>query len=124
MSKLFRRFLAASAAALVLTTASMPTYAAAERFTDVKPGAWYYTAVDYAVSEKLFSGTSSNTFSPNTPMTRAMFVRVLGNKANVDPAVISWTYPKEHGIRPMFSGRQDMRSSTALAAASSAPTRA
>ncbi len=85
MSKLFRRFLAASAAALVLTTASMPTYAAAERFTDVKPGAWYYTAVDYAVSEKLFSGTSSNTFSPNTPMTRAMFVRVLGNKANVDP---------------------------------------
>ena len=60
-------------------------FAAAEKFTDVKPGAWYYTAVDYAVSEKLFSGTSANTFSPNTPMTRAMFVRVLGNKARVDP---------------------------------------
>ena len=85
MSKLFRRFLAAGTAALMLATASIPAHAAAERFTDVKPGAWYYTAVDYAVGEKLFSGTSSNTFSPNAPMTRAMFVRVLGNKAGVDP---------------------------------------
>lgn len=85
MSKLFRRFLAAGTAAVMLTVTSIPAHASAERFTDVKPGAWYYTAVDYAVSEKLFSGTSSNTFSPNTPMTRAMFVRVLGNKAGVDP---------------------------------------
>lgn len=89
MSKAFRRFLAAGAAALALTTASMPAHAAAERFTDVKPGAWYYTAVDYAVSEKLFSGTAANTFSPNTPMTRAMFVRVLGNKAGIDPNRVS-----------------------------------
>ncbi len=60
--------------------------AAAERFTDVKPGKWYYTAVDYAVSEGLFSGTSSTTFSPEEPMTRGMFVTVLGNKARIDPA--------------------------------------
>jgi hypothetical protein len=59
--------------------------AAAEKFTDVKPGKWYYTAVDYAVSEGLFSGTSSTTFSPEEPMTRGMFVTVLGNKAKVDP---------------------------------------
>ncbi len=59
--------------------------AAAERFTDVKPGKWYYTAVDYAVSEGLFSGTSSTTFSPEEPMTRGMFVTVLGNKAKIDP---------------------------------------
>ncbi len=58
--------------------------AAAEKFTDVKPGAWYYTAVDYAVGEKLFNGTSATTFSPNGAMTRGMFVTVLGNKAKID----------------------------------------
>lgn len=85
MSKMFRRFLATGAAAVIMASAAIPASAAAERFTDVKPGAWYYTAVDYAVNEKLFSGTSASAFSPNTPMTRAMFVRVLGNKAGVDP---------------------------------------
>ena len=59
--------------------------AVAEKFTDVKPGKWYYTAVDYAVGEKLFNGTSATTFSPDEPMTRGMFVTVLGNKAKVDP---------------------------------------
>ena len=37
------------------------------------------------MSEKLFSGTSSTTFSPEEPMTRGMFVTVLGNKARIDP---------------------------------------
>lgn len=85
MSKLFRRFLATSAAVAMLATASIPAHASAERFTDVKPGAWYYTAVDYAVGEGLFSGTSSSTFAPDEPMTRGMFVTVLGNKANIEP---------------------------------------
>ena len=85
MSKLFRRFLAAGAAAIVLSSIPFPTNAAAEKFQDVQPGKWYYTAVDYAVSEKLFSGTSSTTFSPEEPMTRGMFVTVLGNKAKIDP---------------------------------------
>ena len=58
--------------------------AAAEKFADVNPGAWYYTAVDYAVSEKLFNGTSATTFAPNAAMTRGMFVTVLGNKAGLD----------------------------------------
>ena len=58
--------------------------AAAEKFADVNSGAWYYTAVDYAVSEKLFNGTSATTFAPNAAMTRGMFVTVLGNKAGLD----------------------------------------
>ena len=70
---------------IMISAFTLNASAAAEKFSDVKPGAWYYTAVDYAVGEKLFSGTSSNTFSPGSPMTRAMFVRVLGNKAGVDP---------------------------------------
>ena len=70
---------------LMVSTFTLNASAAAEKFTDVKFGAWYYTAVDYAVGEGLFSGTSSNTFSPGSAMTRGMFVRVLGNKAKVDP---------------------------------------
>ena len=81
MSKLFQRFLAAGAAVVMLSSVPFPANAAAEKFTDVKPGAWYYTAVDDAVGEKLFSGTSAATFAPNEAMTRGMFVTVLGNKA-------------------------------------------
>lgn len=71
---------------IMLSGVSVPALASAEKFSDVKQGAWYYTAVDYAVSEGLFSGTSASTFAPDKPMTRAMFVRVLGNKAKVNPA--------------------------------------
>ena len=53
-------------------------------FTDVSPGAWYYNAVEYAAAEGLFNGTGAHTFSPNMPMTRGMFVTVLGNLHGVD----------------------------------------
>ena len=38
--------------ALLIGTNLLTVHASAveERFTDVKPGKWYYTAVDYAVS--------------------------------------------------------------------------
>ena len=59
---------------------------AASDFKDVPSGKWYYTAIDYAVKEGLFGGTSTTTFSPEEPMTRGMFVRVLGNKAGIKDA--------------------------------------
>ena len=73
---------------LVLTVSTMTVgaSAAAEKFTDVNSNKWYYAAVDYAVGEGLFSGTSAVTFAPNGSMTRGMFVTVLGNKAKIDPA--------------------------------------
>ncbi len=46
-------------------------------FTDVAAGSWYYDAVDYAVTNKLFAGTSDTTFSPENSMTRGMFATVL-----------------------------------------------
>jgi len=55
---------------------------ASQRFTDVKPNQWYYTAVDYAATEGLFNGTSPTTFDPDGSMTRGMFVTVLANKTN------------------------------------------
>ena len=39
----------------------------------------------FVVSRGLLSGTSATTFSPNTGMTRGMFVTALGRLAGVDP---------------------------------------
>lgn len=70
---------------LVLTAgllwASLPGLpaAAAQKFEDVDPGAWYYEAVSSVVEKGLFAGTSETKFSPNTPMTRGMFIQVLAN---------------------------------------------
>ena len=46
-------------------------------FRDVKKGDWFYPAVCYAYENRLFNGTSADTFSPNAPMNRAMLVTVL-----------------------------------------------
>ncbi len=72
-----------------------PCVAAAEnsedpsRFRDVLPGQWYYSAIEYVVEHGYFNGVSDDTFAPDLPMTRAMFVTVLGRMAGVDPT----TYP-------------------------------
>jgi len=55
-------------------------------FTDVPDDAWYRKAVGYAWENSLFSGTSDTTFSPETGMTRGMFVTVLGRKTGIDTA--------------------------------------
>ena len=47
-------------------------------FTDVAPEAWYAGEVGYVAENGLMSGTSDTTFSPDTPMTRAMLAAVLG----------------------------------------------
>ena len=82
MKKSFSKILAIALLFALLT--SIPAGAASVTdFGDVAPSDWYYNAVDYAVSEGLFSGTSDTTFSPNTAMSRGMFVTVLGRLANV-----------------------------------------
>ena len=47
--------------------------------SDVSAFAWYYEAVEYVLEEGLFSGTGSDSFSPNIPATRAMLWTVLAN---------------------------------------------
>ena len=54
------------------------------KFIDVPSKAWYKKFVDYSVTYGIFTGTSSNTFSPNTDMTRAQFVQVFANISGVD----------------------------------------
>ncbi len=74
------------AAAMLLTLPLTASAAWENPFADVKPGAWYYNAVEYVNTEGLFSGTSETTFSPESAMTRGMFVTVLGKFAQVDPS--------------------------------------
>jgi hypothetical protein len=47
--------------------------------TDVN--AWYYDAVYYVTDAGLMNGTGGNHFSPDIPLTRAMFVTILGRLA-------------------------------------------
>ena len=46
-------------------------------FIDVNIDDWFYVNVMYVSGNGLFTGTSETTFSPNSPMTRAMLVTVL-----------------------------------------------
>ena len=46
-------------------------------FTDVKQGDWYYDAVSYAYSNKIFTGDGPQVFHPKRNMSRAMLVQVL-----------------------------------------------
>ena len=54
----------------------LPAPSAAD-YQDVPPGAWYYGAVDYVVSQGLLSGSSRSHFSPEQPLNRAMLAQVL-----------------------------------------------
>ena len=53
-------------------------------FADVSDTYWAADAIDFASSRELFAGTGANTFSPNTAMTRGMFVTVLARLEGVD----------------------------------------
>jgi uncharacterized repeat protein (TIGR02543 family) len=53
-------------------------------FTDVKEGDWFYGDVEYAIANGLLNGTETNTFSPQTPMTRGMLVTVIGRLHGAD----------------------------------------
>ncbi|MCC8048488.1 MAG: S-layer homology domain-containing protein, partial [Oscillospiraceae bacterium] len=55
-----------------------------EPYTDVDTSKWYHSAIDYALNNGYFSGTSATTFEPDASMTRAMFVQVLANIAGID----------------------------------------
>lgn len=55
-------------------------------FTDVKLKDWFYESVKFTYENKLIAGTSKTTFSPNIPVTRAMFVTILGRMSGEDMA--------------------------------------
>lgn len=56
-------------------------------FTDVTDDADYYEAIAFANINRLFKGVSETEFAPDSTMTRAMFVTVLGRLAGVDTSL-------------------------------------
>ena len=54
----------------------------AKSFADVSADSWAADAVAFASGHELFSGTSSDRFSPDLPMTRGMLAMVLHNLEN------------------------------------------
>ena len=52
-------------------------------FKDIE-GHWAKDAITFVTTRGIFDGTAQNKFSPNMPMTRGMFVTVLGRLAKAD----------------------------------------
>ena len=90
-----KRLCSLTVAFLLAVIAPISAFAAwVNPFTDVNASAWYYEAVEYVNTNDLFSGTSTNKFSPEMPMSREMFVTVLGKFHGVDTGkypIISFT---------------------------------
>lgn len=81
------RNLASGLLSLVMLFSVSATAGASAYFVDVPDNAWYSAAVDYVYENEIFNGTGNGKFSPDTYMTRAMFVQVLANKTeNYDKA--------------------------------------
>ena len=57
----------------------------APAFTDIK-NHWAEDNIIFVASRGLLTGTGNNQFSPDTGMTRGMFVTALGRLAGIDPA--------------------------------------
>ncbi len=57
-----------------------------QRFIDVAANAWYEEAIQFAVDNGLFNGTTETTFSPDSTMSRGMLAAVLYRMAG-QPAV-------------------------------------
>lgn len=84
--------------AVLLLLPVIPTYASApleesgeeqgsvwaNPFADIDESDAFYKAVEFVYENNLFKGVSDNEFAPDTTMTRAMFVTVLGRLAKAD----------------------------------------
>ena len=86
--KIIHRFLSPAVVFFLLTAVSGSIFAGdiGRPFNDVTKNAWYYNDVYGSYENRLFAGTSENTFSPDTTMSRAMIVTVLYRLAD-EPSV-------------------------------------
>ena len=77
-------------AAAVLVTAAVPAWASSETmpFRDVNEGDWYYDAASFMYEKGLMNGTSPDEFSPDTFITKEMFVTILGRLAEREGAAL------------------------------------
>ncbi len=80
-------------------TLSMEAGKANSLFVDVPSTAWYFDYVMYAYEKGIMNGTSSNTFQPKTPMTRAMLVYTLYKVAGTPEVKGDYEIPADVGNR-------------------------
>lgn len=52
-------------------------------FADVKSGDWFYNDVKYAYETGLMTGTASDAFSPEAPVTRGMVMTILARREGI-----------------------------------------
>lgn len=80
-----KRFICAILTACMLLSFNVVAQGETEtvNFTDVKPGAWYATAVTYCCENGIFNGMSETTFEPETAISRGMFVTILGRFSGI-----------------------------------------
>lgn len=83
------------------------------RYVDVPATAWYAPYVEYATVNKLMSGIGNRCFSPDTVLTRGMFVTVLGQLAQIDEDAYPGHTFNDVEIRqmvlpPLWSGPRSM----------------
>lgn len=67
----------AMAVTILWRLAGEPESAGISPFTDVEAGSWYADAVAWAAETGAVTGTSADTFSPDTPVTREQLAAVL-----------------------------------------------
>ena len=108
-------------AVILSLSISVPAFAAVgdTGFADVGADSWYADAAVYCRDNGLMSGTSATTFSPDTPMTRAMLAAVLyrlegspavsGSDAFTDTAEGAWyadavLWASQNGIVSGYGG--------------------
>ncbi|MDR0569769.1 MAG: S-layer homology domain-containing protein [Clostridiales Family XIII bacterium] len=58
-------------------------------FDDVKEGDWFYDDVRSVYQDGYMNGTGARIFEPNSPLTRAMMVTILGRIQGVSPAAFT-----------------------------------
>jgi len=91
--RLFNRFVALLVAVVCFMAICLPASAAQTNpFTDVPSDQYYYDPVLWAVSEKITTGTTVTTFSPNATCTRAQAVTFLWRSAG-EPAPATTVNP-------------------------------
>ncbi|QHI72964.1 DUF4127 family protein [Aminipila terrae] len=78
-------------------TQSMEADKAKSLFVDVPVSAWYFDYVMYAYEKGMMKGTSSNTFQPQAPMTRAMMVYTLYKMAGAPAVEENYELPGDVG---------------------------
>jgi hypothetical protein len=74
----------ATVAGLVGNTVNSVITDVAQKFEDVRSGAWYESAVKFVKEKGLMSGVTDSSFAPNSEATRAMLMKVLASLKGVD----------------------------------------